>query len=345
MRAVVYTRPRTFGVEVLPDLRPAPGEVLVRPTVTGVCGTDLHIHEGGFFSSYPLTPGHEIVGVVEEVGEGVESLQVGQQVAVDNALPCGHCSWCGRGRPLFCTNFVSLGVNAPGGVAEQVLVRAEKCFDADDLPPFRAVFAEPLACAVHGMDVLQLSPGSDVVLIGTGPTGLLLAQLLLHGGAARLVVAGPTEFKLELARSFGADETVLVDRSAPAETAQALRSFAPEGYDVAVDATGAAPVMQELLGLIREGGTAFVYGMADSDATVLWNPYDIFRRELTIKGSFAQVNCFDRSLSILRSDRLKTEGIITHRFVMDEYGSALEALRSDRSCLKAAILPLGDAII
>jgi D-arabinitol dehydrogenase (NADP+) len=178
-----------------------------------------------------------------------------------------------------------------------------------------------------------------VVLIGTGPSGLLLAQLLLHGGAGRLVVAGPTEFKLELAHAFGADEVVLVDRSSPKKTAQKLRNIAPDGYDVAVDATGAAPMMQELLGLIREGGTAFVYGMADADARLLWSPYEIFKRELTIKGSFAQVNCFDRSLKFLKGEKLRTEGIITNRFTLDRFGDALEALRSDRSCLKAVIEP------
>jgi D-arabinitol dehydrogenase (NADP+) len=337
LRAVVYSGPRTFEVRDEPQLEPACGHVVVRPTVTGVCGTDLHIHEGGFFSSYPLTPGHEIFGVVEEVGDDVADLRPGQQVAVDNATPCGLCNACGRGQPLFCSNFQSLGVNAPGGAAEQVLVRADKCFVADDLRNEKGVFAEPLACAVHGMDVLGLVTGADVALIGTGPTGLLLAQLLLHGGAGRLVIAGATPFKLELASSYGADATVPVEKSTPAETARRLRALAPDGYDVAIDATGAAPVMQELLGLLRDGGTAFVYGMADADATVVWNPYEIFRRELTVKGSFAQVNCFDRALKLLRTDRIHTDGILTHRFGLDQYGSALDALRSDPACLKAAI--------
>jgi len=339
LRAVVYSGPRTFEVREEPQLEPARGDVVVRPTVTGVCGTDLHIHEGGFFSSYPLTPGHEIFGVVEAVGDDVPGLRPGQQVAVDNASTCGRCSACGRGQPLFCSNFRSLGVNAPGGVAEQVVVRADKCFVADDIPAERGVFAEPLACAVHGMDVLGLVPGADVALIGTGPTGLLLAQLLLHGGAGRVVIAGATAFKLELARSYGADATLLVEKSTPAETAGKLKALAPDGYDVAIDATGAAPVMQELLGLLRDGGTAFVYGMADADATVVWNPYEIFRRELTVKGSFAQVNCFDRALKLLRTDRIQTDGILTHRFGLDQYGSALDALRSDPTCLKAAIHP------
>jgi D-arabinitol dehydrogenase (NADP+) len=338
VRAIVYSKPRTFRVCSEPDRHPAAGEVVVRPTITGVCGTDLHIHDGGFFVSYPLIPGHEIFGVVEEVGEDVPH-RVGQHVAVDNAVPCGHCSSCGRGHPLFCSSFVSLGVNAPGGVAEQVLVKAHKCFAADDIRPERGVLAEPLACVVHGMDVLQLQAGADVAVIGTGPTGLLLVQLLAHGGAGRVVLAGPTPFKLELGKAYGADVAVLVDKHAPDKTSRMLRDLAPDGYDVVVDATGAVSVIQELPSLLRNGGTAFVYGMADEDVLVAWSPYEIFRRELTIKGSFAQVNCFDRSLALLRTDRLQTDGIITHHFALDQYGDALNALRSDPSCLKTAIIP------
>ncbi|MDQ6921833.1 MAG: alcohol dehydrogenase catalytic domain-containing protein, partial [Candidatus Dormibacteraeota bacterium] len=127
MRAVVYDRPRSFAVSDVPTPEPGPGEVRLRSAITGVCGTDLHIHEGGFDSRYPLIPGHEIVGLVDSVGEGVGDLQVGQLVAADNTVLCGHCYYCRRDEPLFCQNFYSLGVNGPGGFADFVLVRAEKC--------------------------------------------------------------------------------------------------------------------------------------------------------------------------------------------------------------------------
>ncbi|MDP9418017.1 MAG: zinc-dependent alcohol dehydrogenase family protein [Actinomycetota bacterium] len=339
MDAVVYSAPRTFSLDQAPDPTPGPGEVVVRTTVAGVCGTDLHIHEGGFFSAYPLTPGHEILGAVAAVGPGVEGLQVGQQVAVDNASPCGWCESCGRGEPLFCANFRSLGVNAPGGFAELVVTPASKCFDASDLPPDVAVLAEPAACVVHGMDVLALQPGADVVMVGAGTTGLLLAQLLLHGGAGRVTLAGPTQFKLDLAESFGVDRVVRVPRGDAREAARMLRELARGGYDAAIDATGASSVVQELPGLVRDGGTVFVYGMCDEDERVSWSPYDIFRRQLTVKGSFAQVNCFERALRWLRSGRIRTDGIITHRFALPAYGEALAAVRSDPACLKAVLEP------
>jgi D-arabinitol dehydrogenase (NADP+) len=338
MRAVVYTGPREFSVDDVPAPRAGPGEVVVSTSLAGVCGTDVHIHTGGFFSRFPLTPGHESVGAVQEVGDGVRHLEVGQRVAVDNASACGHCTKCTRGQHLFCDNFLSLGVNAPGGFAEALVSPAHKVYPVDDLDDDVAVFAEPLACAVHGMDVLTLKPGADVLMVGSGTTGLLLAQLLIHGGAGRLTVAAPTQFKLALASTYGVDRVVQVSRDADL-TFATLRELAPEGYDVAIDATGASSVVQRLPELVGSNGTVFVYGMCDADERVQWSPYDIFRRQLDIKGSFAQVNCFDRSLAMLRSGRVRTDGLITSRFSLEQYGDALNAVESDPSCLKAVVTP------
>jgi D-arabinitol dehydrogenase (NADP+) len=338
MRAVVYDEPRRFEVRDVPMPGAGPGEVVVDVELAGVCGTDLHLHEGGFFASFPLTPGHEAVGTVREVGEGVQHVGVGQRVVVDNASACGRCGPCSRGDALFCEHFHSLGVNAPGGFAEALVSPAHKVYAADDLPFDVAVVAEPLACAVHGMDVLGLRPGADVLVVGSGTTGLLLTQLLVHGGAGRVTVAAPTEFKLELARAHGADRVVRVTRDA-AETARTLAALQPQGFDVAIDVTGAASVVETLPSLTSTNGTVFVYGMCDEGDRIALSPYDVFRRQLTVKGSFAQVNCMDRSLAMLRSGRVSTEGLITHRFPLADYGAALEALSHDPTSLKIVVEP------
>jgi D-arabinitol dehydrogenase (NADP+) len=340
MRALVYRAPREFDVREVPRPRAHAGEVVVDVSLAGVCGTDLHLHAGGFFAQFPLTPGHESVGVVREVGAGVHHVEPGQRVAVDNASACGRCVECSRGQHLFCENFLSLGVNAPGGFAESLVSPGHKIYPADDLADNIALFAEPLACAVHGMDVLALKPGADVLMIGSGTTGLLLAQLLVHGGAGRVTVAAPSEFKLALARSYGVDRVVQISRDAD-QTFQTLRALAPDGFDVAIDVTGASTVVQTLPDLVAANGTVFVYGMCDEEDRVHWRPYDIFRRQLHVKGSFAQVNCFDRSLAMLRSGRVRTEGLITHRFTLDQYAEALTALASDPTCLKAVVAPGG----
>lgn len=338
MRAVVYDEPRSFTVRDVPRPVAGPGEVVVDVDLAGVCGTDLHLHEGGFFASFPLTPGHEATGTVRAVGVGVEHVTEGQRVAVDNASACGRCATCSRGDHLFCEDFRSLGVNAPGGFAGSLVSPGHKVYPADDLDPDIAVLAEPLACAVHGVDVLALRPGADVLVVGAGTTGLLLAQLMLHGGAGRVTVAAPTAFKLELAESYGVDRVVQVTRDAT-ETARTLGALQPGGFDVTVDVTGHAPVVQTLPGLTATNGTVFVYGMCDEDARVAWSPYDVFRRQLTVKGSFAQVDCMDRALALLRSGRVRTDGLVTHRFPLEAYGDALETLRRDPTSLKVVVEP------
>jgi D-arabinitol dehydrogenase (NADP+) len=339
MRALVYDAPRSFTVAELPLPEPGPGEVRIRVELAGVCGTDLHIHEGRFISRFPLTPGHEVVGTVDAVGPRANGLEAGVRVVPNGNWGCGRCEECVRGRPLFCLDFTALGVTGPGGFAEAMLAPAAQCFPVDDLELEVAVLAEPTACAVHGMDVLELRPGSDVLVLGAGPTGLLLAQLLLHGGAARLTVAAPTAFKLERARAFGADQVVEIARDDEARTVALLREVAPRGFDAVVDATGSAAVSEATLALLRDGGTALWYGLAREDARASISPYEIFRRELTIKGSFAQVNGFPRAVEFLRSGRVRTEGIVTHRFTLDEYGSALNAVRSEPGALKAVVAP------
>jgi len=108
---------------------------------------------------------------------------------------------------------------------------------------------------------------------------------------------------------------------------------------VVVEATGAVAVAEMCVPLTRDGGTVLIYGMANEADIVPIHPYEVFRRELSLKGSFAQTHCFDRALGVLRSGRVRTDGIITHEFPLDEYGRALEALRADPSCMKAAIVP------
>lgn len=338
MRAVVYDHPREFEIRELPDPEPGPLDVVLRVLRAGVCGTDAHLHEGEFGPSYPLIPGHEVCGEIVRVGSAVTMLEVGQRVVVDNTSPCGWCVECRRARPAFCLHNIAQGVNAHGGFAELFLASSTKCFVVDDLDPDVAVFAEPTACVVHGLDVLATAPGSDVLLFGAGPTGILLAQLLAVSGAGRLTVAAPTAAKLELVADRGADVTVPMSRTDPGAALPRLAELAPDGFDVVIDATGSVGVLDQAIPLTRIGGTVMVYGMTAEAAVWGVPPYQIFRRELTIKGSFAQQYSFDRSVAALRDGTVDTSGMITHRFTLDRYADALAAI-ADSSCIKAVIQP------
>ena len=338
MKAVVYDQPRSFTVTDVAEPHAGPGEVRLRIVLAGVCGTDGHLHQGEFDPVYPLTPGHEIVGEVDEVGEGVTEVRAGQRVCLDNMQACGMCTSCRRARPQYCASLVAQGVNAPGGFAQYIVAPAGKCHPVDDLPAEVAVLAEPTACVMHGLDLLDLRPGSDVLVFGAGPTGQVLAQLLRYVGASRVTVAAPTAFKLEVAKRHGADETVQIDRADPDASTKQLRELAPDGFDVVVDATGTVAVLSRCVSLTRDGGTVFVYGMTEEAAELTVSPYEIFRRELVLKGSFSQAYSFDRAIAALRGGRVRTEGIITHKFGLDDYGAALDAL-ADSACIKAVMQP------
>ena len=129
MKAVVYDRPGAFEIRKLPVPEPGAGEVLLRVLVAGVCGTDLHIHDGDFGPTYPLTPGHEFVGEVVAVGAGVPEEMTSWRYTVDNTASCGRCVECRRARPAYCRHLVAQGVNAPGGFAEYVITSANRCFN------------------------------------------------------------------------------------------------------------------------------------------------------------------------------------------------------------------------
>lgn len=339
MKAVVYSAPETYQVREVPDPVPAAGEVLIRVERAGVCGTDLHLHKGEFGPVYPLVPGHEFTGTVIGAADDVADIAVGTRVAVDNTVACGSCADCRRARPAYCRRLVAYGVNAPGGFAELVTVPAARCFPVDDLAPDVAVFAEPAACVVHGLDVLDPAPGASALLFGAGPTGIILAQLLKSlGGVGDLTVAAPSQPKLDLVMERGADAVVRMDRKDPAAALQALERRAPEGFDIVIDATGSVSVLELTVPLTRTGGTVMVYGMTAESARWPVPSYDVFRRELTVKGSFAQQFSFDRAIGALRSGAVDTTGVITHRFGLEEYVEALNAV-GDSACIKAVIQP------
>jgi D-arabinitol dehydrogenase (NADP+) len=337
VKAVVYDAPRSFRVRDIPAPEPRPGEVLIKIIQTGLCGTDLHIHEGDFYAAFPLIPGHEIVGTIAGVGDGVTDFTEGDRVTVNPNISCGNCHSCRSGRPLLCRNLKGVGTNWPGGFAEYMTAPAAYTYSVDGIPDDTAVATEPAACAMHGLETLQVKPGSTALVFGAGPTGLLLSQLLVHGGAAHVTVAASTAFKLERAKALGIDNTYLMDRSNLAGDVAALQAASDGGYDVVVDATGAASVTETTVGLTRDGGTVMIYGVTGPEDTIKIHPYDIFRREITIKGSFAEINSFPATIEALRSGRISTNGLITHRYSIDDYAAALQAFRDDKTVHKIII--------
>ena len=198
----------------------------------------MHIHKGHFLSEFPLINGHEFAGEIVETGKDVENVKIGEKVVADNTELCGHCFFCKRDEPLFCENFISHGCNVAGGFAEYAAIKSKKIFPIKNLSYKEAVMVEPTACAMHGMDVIRIKPGSEVLLFGAGPTGLILAQLAKLNGAANLVVAAPAGEKLELAKELAADEIVPIDKADYSKHKKFLLEKYPLGFDTVIEATG-----------------------------------------------------------------------------------------------------------
>ena len=338
MKAIVYDAPRKFSYRDTAEPKINPDEALIRVQACGLCGTDLHVHEGEFGPRFPLIPGHEFTGELVEVGSEVSGLKTGQRVVANSNLACGSCFYCRRGDFLLCENLTCYGINRNGGFAEYVKIKADRLFVIDHLSPREAVMVEPTACALHGTEVLDAKPGSDVLLFGAGPTGQVLAQLVKLNGAARLVVAAPPGPKLDLAARLGADEVVPVERHDPEVHRRRLEALSPKGFDYVIEATGAAAVCQEALRFVRRRGTLLVYGVYPENDSVRFNPFDLFRGEISIKGSFAQIDSFPRAIAYLESGRVKVNEIVTQEIPLPEYQQALDIAWA-RKGVKTAVLP------
>jgi D-arabinitol dehydrogenase (NADP+) len=342
MKAVRYEAPGDFAVTDVPMPPVGPLDVRIKINQSGVCGTDVHLHHGTYIGVYPLTPGHETIGEIDEVGSEVTRFRVGERVTVNPNIYCGHCDYCLAGQLVRCANTEGMGVHRPGFFAEYASADHRQVFSVDGLEPDTAVFAEPTACAMHGLETLGQRPGGSALVLGAGPTGLLLAQLIGSGGATSVTVADIVPFKLQTAAGLGVDKTVHISRDAAANI-DLLRDSSPngDGYDVVVEATGVTAVGNICVPLTRNGGTVLIYGVTRPDERISVSPFELFRREITIKGSYAEMTSFAAAIAALRTARVRTDGVISHRFPLEDYGKALDTLTSDPTAHKVVIAVAG----
>ncbi|GIW26419.1 zinc-dependent alcohol dehydrogenase family protein [Meiothermus sp.] len=315
MKAAVITQPKTLRLENLEAPQAGFGQVRVRVGATGVCGTDLHLFEGHFHARLPLVPGHEIAGVIDQVGPGVEGLQEGQLVALDPVVACGQCWACRRGQRQHCLHFQALGVTQAGGFAQYVVAPAQNAYPVRGLSAAEAAFAEPLGCVAWGLLRLRPEPGSQALLFGAGPIGLLLMQALLISGASRAVVVDPVPERRALALQLGAHQAL-----APGEP---VLDLAPHGFDIVAEATGVPAVVEAMPRFAAVGGKLLVFGVAPEEARIQLSPYDLFQRDLSLIGSFSLNGTLPIALEWLESGRVQVKPLISHRLPLEGLHQAL----------------------
>ena len=314
MKAAVVVTPGTIEIQQVPDPAPGPTDVVVKPAAAGICGTDLHIMQGEFAPAFPIVPGHEFAGEIVAVGSGVTGYAVGDQVAVDPSLYCGHCYYCKRARGNQCENWAAIGVTVSGGAAEYVAAPMANLFALPEgLAAADAALIEPLSCALRGFDVLPRNMADNFLIYGSGTMGLMMMELAKRAGAATVSMVDLNPQRLETAERLGCTAAVT----------SADELDAPRGWDVVIDCTGVAAAIKDGLGRVGRGGTFLQFGVAGYDTKVEIEPYDIYRREITIAGSMAVLHTFDRAGQLMAAGVLDPEVFVSHRFPLDDYAAAL----------------------
>lgn len=331
MRAVVLSEPGAFSVERLEDPAPGPGDLVVAPTGCGVCGTDLHLIDGELPDAlYPIVPGHEFAGAVVAVGRDVVGVQVGDAVAIEPKVVCGHCHFCRLGRSNLCDHGRSVGViGLDGGCAELVSVPQSRAFVLPETFPHRwGSLMEPVACAVHGFDKAGLRLADHVLIYGAGTMGLILCQLAAAHGAGSVSVVDINPARAERARAMCADLA--------ATSADAFDR--PQGWEVVIDATGAVPAIEDGLRRVRKGGTFLMFGVTADDETAAISPFRVFHEEIRIVGSRAILHSFARAGELLGRGVIDGDAMLTHRLPLDDYALAIDLFRRGEG-LKIEIAP------
>jgi len=309
---------------------PGPGQALVRMIASGICGSDVHALHGDLtIWEPPIILGHEGVGIVEAIGPGPAPAGVGQYVAVGPSTSCGICYNCREGEELLCTSRVP----HLGQFAEYGLVPSRELYPIADNVPWRAgIFTEPLACVLHAITLSEVKLGDWVGIIGGGAIGMLLLQVALKRGA-RVMVSEPDPARRALALELGA--ALAVDPKATEVTDEALQATGGVGMDRVIEAVGTSATVAQAIRMARRGGFVVVMGVASRDAEVSIKPFDLYARQLTLRGSF--IRNFDFARSVRMLDRLQLERLVTDEFDLADIHKAVAHVAAGRG-LKTAIV-------
>lgn len=332
MKASRFLGNKTFAVADLSTPHAGPGELVLRNQVCGVCGTDVHIYHGEPGSADvnpPVVLGHEYSGEVVEVGEGVTGFAVGDHVTVDPNIYCGHCAYCQNGKKQLCPSMEAIGVTRDGGFAQYSLIPASQAFKLEPTVPWEAAaMAEPLACCLHGIDLAGIQVGDKVCVVGGGAIGLLMVQLAKLSGASQIVLSEPNEKRRQVGLQLGANAAI--DPTRP-DAQEAFAQVLGGGANVVVECVGNVPAVKSAFQFAGKGATVLLFSVPKVDATFDLPLFDVYKKELTIKGSFVNPDTHARAVALINSGKVDFGPIITHRFTLDQLPEAIAMQMSDAS--------------
>ena len=328
MLAGLVTGLRRFELVEVPEPQPRPGTAVVHITRCGICGTDVH----GFLSSNPYNPaicGHEWVGTVSAVGDGVQNTSEGDRVIAGIAPPCGVCPECRAQRPAYCVSafmgMIGADPLAPphGGFAPRISLDAKRLVRVPSaLSDDEAAIVEPTTVALHAVLRTPTTANDTVIVQGCGPIGLLTLQCVRAIGAGRLVAIEPTEHRRALALACGADEVMTPD--------DAHAEFARHGADVVFECAGVPATVQRAIDLVRRGGTVNLVGLASGTASV--SPGAWLIKEATVAASLGYLHHeFAQAMNLMVDGKIQVLTLHDRTVSLHDLPAAMAELADDPS--------------
>ncbi len=332
MKAAVVAGPQQFEIQDFPVPELEPGQVLVRVRNCGICGSDLHFYRGEFPSAPGMRLGHEFSGEVAAVGEGVTGLSEGQPVAIEPVAVCRDCDFCRTGRPQLCANRKLLGTVIPGALSEYVNVPAYLAHPLPDAVDFEVgALVEPLAVAVHGLRLVNLSVGERVVVLGSGTIGLMAVVAARAMGASSVFATARHQHQADAAMAMGATQVVEANEG----TVEALTAaFAGRPPEVAVETVGGtADTINESITLVAAGGRISVLGLFTRPVTM--NATALVLKEALLYGGMTYGrpgarSDFEIALEVAAAHADDLRSLITHRVPLADVGAGF-ATAADKS--------------
>ena len=330
MKALSKLHPREgLWLTDVPDPEIGYSDVLIKVLRTAICGTDMHIYHWDDWAArtipVPMVVGHEFVGEIVEVGEGVRDFHPGQIVSGEGHIVCGHCRNCMAGRRHLCAATSGLGVNRPGACAEYVALPASNVWEhRPGMDLHSAAIFDRFGNAVNTALLFPVL-GVDVLITGAGPIGAMAAAVCRHAGARHVVVTDLIDTRLERASVLGATRTVNVSRENLAEVQKEL--CMTEGFDVGLEMSGSDKAFRDMLDTMCHGGRIAMLGIPEKEMSIDWN--EVIFKMLTIKGVYGR-EMYETwyKMSVMIESGLDLSPVITHRLHYTQFQQGFDAMHA-----------------
>ena len=335
MKAAVFEGILEIQVKDVPEPHLGPTDVLIEPKYVGICGSDLSAWEYGMYEA-GLIMGHEFSGEVIEVGKDVTDWKVGDRVVPNSLLPCGRCVFCEAERFSICDDMQMIGISIDGGLAERVSVPQNMLHRLPEAIDYKTgAFVEPLSIAVRGFNRIDFKPGKSVLVLGTGPIGILSIHMAKIRGASVVYASEIQDTRRKVAKQAGADEVINPSNESLPLRIEGLTEGA--GVDVVVECTGAPGPSAESFQLVKRGGTILVLGISEEPVEV-----DFMRgvlNELSLHFSYLGYAEFPESIRLLEEGAIDPTPMITRIIpLQDVVTDGFEALtRPDNQDVKVLV--------